>query len=145
ILNFGLSAPIDVQFVGRDIAGNLAVAQRVADKIRQIPGAVDTHVFQLFNQPKLQLQVDRTKADEFGFSERDVSNSLLVALSSSFQLNPAFWLNPQNGVNYNLAVQAPQYRVTKLQDIYDLPITNASRAQRQLLVNVAALERMWGP
>jgi multidrug efflux pump subunit AcrB len=145
ILNFGLSAPIDVQFVGRDVAGNLAVAQRVAEKIRQIPGAVDTHVYQLFNQPKLQLAVDRTKANELGFTERDVANSLLVALSSSFQVSPAFWLNTQNGVNYNLAVQAPQYRVTTLQDLYDLPVTSASGARSQLLVNLADLKRTSGP
>ena len=145
ILNFGLSAPIDVQFVGNNVAGNLAVAEQVADKIRAIPGAVDTHVFQLFNQPKLQLAVDRTKANELGYTERDVANSLLVALSSSFQVSPAFWLNPQNGVNYNLAVQAPQYRITSLQDLYDLPLTSTSGTQNQLLVNVAALKRMAGP
>jgi multidrug efflux pump subunit AcrB len=145
ILNFGLSAPIDVQFVGRDVAGNMAVARRVADKIRMIPGAVDTHIFQLYNQPKLKLVVDRTKANELGFTERDVANSLLVALSSSFQVSPAFWLNNQNGVNYNLAVQAPQYRISKLQDLYDLPVTSASGAPSQLLVNLAALNRMSGP
>jgi multidrug efflux pump subunit AcrB len=147
ILNFGLSAPIDVQFVGNNVAANVQVAQRVADKIRQIPGAVDTHVFQLFNQPKLRLVVDRSKANQLGFTERDVANSLLVALSSSFQVSPAFWLNPQNGVNYNLAVQAPQYRITTLQDLYDLPITNASASgsNTQLLVNMAKLERTSGP
>jgi CzcA family heavy metal efflux pump len=141
ILNFGLSAPIDVQFVGMDVNGNLAVAQRVADKIRQIPGAVDTHVYQLFNQPELQLAVDRTKANQMGYSEHDVASSLLVALSSSFQVSPAFWLSPQNGVNYNVAVQAPQYRISTLQDLFDLPITNTSGVPRQLLVNLADLKR----
>ena len=145
ILNFGLSAPIDVQFVGNNVAGNLAVAQRVADRIRQVPGAVDVHVYQLFNQPKLQLSVDRSKANQLGFSERDVANSLLVALSSSFQVSPAFWLNPQNGVNYNLAVQAPQYRIETLQNLYDLPVTSASGAPSQLLVNLASLNRTFGP
>ncbi len=145
ILNFGLSAPIDVQFLGTDVAGNLAAAQRVADKIRQVPGAVDTHIYQLYNQPKLQLVVNRSKADQLGFSERDVANSLLVALSSSFQVAPAFWLNPQNGVNYNVAVQSPQYRITTLQDLYDLPVTNSSDTARQLLVNLASLNRTSGP
>jgi len=145
ILNFGLSAPIDVQFIGKDVPGDLAVAQQVADQIRQIPGAVDTHVFQLYNQPKLQLNVDRAKASELGFTERDVANSLLVALSSSFQVSPAFWLNRQNGVNYNLAVQAPQYRIETLQDLYDLPVTSASGAPSQLLANLASLQRTAGP
>jgi multidrug efflux pump subunit AcrB len=140
ILNFGLSAPIDVQFVGNNVAGNLAVARHVAEEIRQVPGAVDTHVYQLYNGPELQLAVDRSKASELGFSEHDVADSLLVALSSSFQVSPAFWLNPQNGVNYNLAVQAPQYRITTLQDLYDLPITSTSGVPGQLLVNVADLK-----
>ena len=145
ILNFGLSAPIDVQFDGNDVAGNFAVAQAVAEKIRRIPGAVDTHVHQLFNQPKLELDVDRSKADQMGLTERDVANSLLVALSSSSQVNPAFWLNPQNGVNYNLAVQGSQYHISSLQDLYDLPITSANGTPGQLLVNVAGLKRSFGP
>jgi len=145
ILNFGLSAPIDVQIIGNDVAGNFAVAQRIADRIRQIPGAVDTHIYQLYNQPKLQLVVDRSKPNQLGFTERDVANSLLVALSSSFQVSPAFWLNQQNGVNYNLAVQVPQYNVSTLQDLYDLPVTNANGTARQLLVNLASLKRTSGP
>jgi CzcA family heavy metal efflux pump len=145
ILNFGLSAPIDVQFVGNNVAGNLAVAQRVAAQIRQVPGAVDTHVYQLYNGPELKLDVDRSKASQLGFTEHDVANSLLVALSSSFQVSPAFWLNQQNGVNYNLAVQAPQYRITSLPDLYDLPITSASGAPGQLLVNVADLKPAFEP
>jgi len=145
ILNFGLSAPIDVQIVGNDVAGNLAVADKVAEKIKEIPGAVDTHVYQLSNQPKLELNVNRTKAEQMGLTERDVANSLLVALSSSFQVAPAYWLNPQNGVNYNLAVQTPQYRITTLQDLNDIPITSANGSPSQLLVNVASLKRVFEP
>ena len=141
ILNFGLSAPIDVQFVGPDVDGNLAVAQHVAEKIRRIPGAVDTHVYQLVNQPELLLNVNRSKANQLGYLEKDVASSMLVALSSSFQVAPNFWLNPQNGVNYNVTVQAPQYRISTLQDLYDLPISNASGAPSQLLVNLADLKR----
>ncbi len=126
ILNFGISAPIDIQFIGNDVEGNLAVAQEVAEKIRRVPGAVDTHVHQLFNQPKLEFDVDRTKAGQMGLTERDVANSLLVALSSSFQVAPSFWLNPGNGVNYNLAVQGSQYHINSLQDIFDLPINSAN-------------------
>ncbi|HWB59536.1 MAG TPA: efflux RND transporter permease subunit [Chthoniobacteraceae bacterium] len=145
ILNFGLSAPIDIQFDGNDVDGNLAIAEKVAEQIRHVPGAVDTHVHQLFNQPKLELDVDRTKADQLGLTERDVANSLLVATSSSFQVAPAFWLNPQNGVNYNLAVQGVQYHINSLQDIYDLPITSANGSPTQLLVNIADLKRLSGP
>ena len=144
ILNFGLSAPIDVQFIGKDVKGNLAVAKDVAEQMRHVPGAVDTHIYQLFNQPKLDLSVDRSKANELGLTERDVANSLLTALSNSFQVSPSFFLSPTNGVSYNLAAQAPQYRIQTLQDLLDLPITSANGQQNQLLVNLATLDRTEG-
>jgi multidrug efflux pump subunit AcrB len=145
ILNFGLSAPIDVQFDGRDTEGNFAVAQKVAEKIRRVPGAVDTHVYQLNNEPELDFGVDRSKADQMGLTERDVANSLLVGLSSSFQVLPSFWLNPQNGVNYNLAVQGVQYHINSLQDLYDIPVNSANGTPSQLLVNLADMKRSFGP
>jgi len=145
ILNFGLSAPIDVQFIGNNVDANMAVAKKVADKMKQVPGAVDTHIHQLINQPKFQLVVYRSKADELGLTERDVENSVLVALSSSAQVSPAFWLNPKNGVNYNLAVQGSQYHISDLQDLYDLPINSANGSPSQLLVNLAQLKRVEGP
>jgi multidrug efflux pump subunit AcrB len=140
ILNFGISAPIDVQFVGNDVMRNLAIAQKVEARIREIPGAVDTYIYQLFNQPRLDLDVDRSKASQSGLTERDVANSLLVALSSSAQVSPTYWLNPMNGVTYSLAVQAPQYRIESLQNLYELPI-RGSNPTNQLLVNLATFER----
>ena len=144
ILNFGLSAPVDVQFVGKDVGGNLAVARDVVSKIRQVPGAVDVHIQQLFNQPKLHLTVDRSKAEQLGLTERDVANSVLVSLSNSFQTAPSFFLNPLNGVSYNLAVQAPQYRIQSLSDLEDLPVTSANGQTNQLLVNLATFKREEG-
>ncbi len=144
ILNFGLSAPIDVQFVGKNLMGNLAAARDVAAKIRQVPGAVDTHIQQLYNQPKLHLSVDRSKAEQLGLTERDVANSVLVSLSNSFQTSPSFFLNPVNGVSYNLATQAPQYRVQSLSDLEDLPVTSANGASNQLLINLATFKREEG-
>jgi len=144
ILNFGLSAPIDVQFIGKDVQGNLAVARDVTAKIRKVPGAVDTHIQQLFNQPKLHLTVDRSKAEQLGLTERDVANSLLVSLSNSFQVSPSFFLNPLNGVSYNLAAQAPQYRIQTLSDLEDLPITSANGTTNQLMVNLATTRREEG-
>ncbi len=145
ILNFGISAPIDVQFTGKDVQGNLAVAQEVNAKIKAIPGAVDTHIHQLFNQPKLRLTVDRSKANQLGLTERDVANSLLVALSNSFQVSPSFFLNLQNGVSYNLATQAPQYRLENLNNLLTLPITSTTGAPNQLLINLATFNRGSGP
>lgn len=111
------------------------------EKIKHVPGAVDAHIFQLLDQPRLQLAVDRAKASQFGLTERDVANSLLVALSSSSQVSPIYWLNSTNGVNYSLAVQAPQYRLGNLQELYDLPITGPTGPTNQLLANVAELNR----
>ncbi len=144
ILNFGISAPIDIQFSGKDVQGNLEVAKEVAAKVKNVPGAVDSHIFQLYNQPKLHLTVDRSKASQLGLTERDVANSLLVALSNSFQVTPAFYLSPQNGIVYNLASQAPQYRIQTLDNLLDLPITSVSGAPNQILANLATFNRISG-
>ncbi len=145
ILNFGISAPIDIQFVGANTQGNLAVAQDVLTKVRQIPGAVDSHIYQLFNQPKLHLTVDRSKASQLGLTERDVANSLLVTLSNSFQVTPAFFLSPVNHIVYNLASQAPQYRIQTLNNLLSLPITSTTGAPNQILANLGTLNRTTGP
>jgi multidrug efflux pump subunit AcrB len=144
ILNFGLSAPMDVQFIGNDISANLAVAQKVEAKIRQIPGAVDTHIYQRSGQPRLDLVVDRSKASQAGLTERDVASSVLVALSSSSQVAPTYWLNPANGVSYSLAAQTPQYRIDDLHSLYELPV-HGTAPSNQLLVNLATLKRTAEP
>jgi len=107
ILNFGVPAPIDVQIAGNHQLGNYNVARQLTNRIRAIPGAVGVHVQQAYDAPTLHLEVDRTFAQSVGLSQRDVADNLLVWLSSSFQTGPAFWLNPQNGINYNVAVQTP--------------------------------------
>ena len=95
---------------------NYHIANEIADKLRHIPGAVDVHVQQMFDQPSLQVETDRTKIQEVGFTERDVASSLLVALSGSFQTTPSFYLNPANGVSYQVASQVPQYNLDSLAD-----------------------------
>ncbi len=145
ILNFGISAPIDIQFVGKDVQGNLAAAKEVAEKVRSVPGAVDSHIYQLFNQPKIDLTVDRSKANQLGLTERDVANSLLTSLSNSFQVSPSFFLSNKNHIVYNLAAMAPQYRIQTLDNLLDLPITSANGATNQLLVNLTTIERSTGP
>lgn len=125
-LNFGLPAPLDVQIVGRDTAGNFAAASQIAAKMRDIPGAVDVHIQQQFDQPRLQFDVDRVRAQQVGLTTRDVSSSLLVSLSSSYQTAPNLWLNPKNGVSYFVAVQTPQYKIASLDDIRTIPVTSSS-------------------
>jgi CzcA family heavy metal efflux pump len=129
ILNFGLPAPIDVQIVGTDMANSYQIAQQIANKMRHIPGAADVHVQQLLSSPTLHLDIDRTRVTQVGLTARDVAQSVLVSLSGSFQTSPNFWLNPRNGVTYQMAVQAPQYRMTDLQDLMSVPVDSQQGAQ----------------
>jgi multidrug efflux pump subunit AcrB len=122
ILNFGLPAAIDVQFTGNDLAGNQRLAAELARKIQRIPGAVDTHVHQRLDAPTLNLTMDRTRLQQVGLSAFNVGQNVLISLSGSSQTSPAFWLNPQNGVVYNIAVQSPQYRVDSLGALMNMPV-----------------------
>jgi multidrug efflux pump subunit AcrB len=141
ILNFGLPAPIDVEVIGLDIESNRLYALKLLDQLRQVPGLVDLHIHQLFDQPKLHINVDRTKAAESGFTEKDVANSMVVALSGSFQTTPAFWLNWKNGVNYSLIAQSPQYSISSLGDLENIAITGSTATQPEILGDVSSTER----
>lgn len=122
ILNFGLPAAIDVQFTGADLAGNAALAAELTQSIRKIKGAVDAHVHQRLNLPALNLQMDRSRLQQLGLSAANVGQNVLISLSGSSQTAPAFWLNPQNGVVYSIAVQTPQYQIDSLDALLNMPI-----------------------
>jgi multidrug efflux pump subunit AcrB len=139
ILNFGLPSPIDIQIVGKNQAQNYQLAQELANQLRHIPGAADVHVQQLMNSPALRLDVDRTRAQQVGLQQRDVAQNLLVSLSGSFQTAPTFWLNRENGVTYNVAVQTPEYRVDSLQALMDTPIAAPGAPAPQVLANLATV------
>jgi CzcA family heavy metal efflux pump len=141
VLNFGLPSPIDIQVVGHDQVANYHIATEIARQVREIPGAVDVHVQQSFDLPSLEVTTDRTKVQEVGFTQRDVASSLLVALSGSFQTAPSFYLNPANGVSYQVASQVPQYRLDTLQALAGIPVTGPSGAVPQLLGNLATISR----
>jgi len=123
ILDFGLAAPIDIQIVGPNLNGNRALAERMLDEVRYVPGAADTRIQQPFNNPNLTVEVDRTRAAVTGLTQQNVTQSLLVALSGSFQTSPNFYLDPRNGVSYNIAIMAPQYRMDTMAQLESLPIT----------------------
>src|SRR5215469_3423402 len=129
ILNFGLPAPIDVQVVGTDLQNNYLIAQQIAGKMRHIPGTADVHVQQLLSLPTLHMDIERTRVTQVGLTARDVAQSALVSLSGSFQTSPNFWLNPHNEVTYQMAVQAPQYRMTDLQDLMNIPVVSPQGPQ----------------
>ena len=141
ILNFGLPAPVDIQMDGADVQSNRAVANRILQQLRRVPGVTDARIQQDFDYPKFHIAIDRTKAAEGGYTPRDVANSLLVSLSGSFQVTPAFFLNWQNGVSYNLVEQTPQYAVQSLQDLQDIPITSSTAARPEILADVASIQR----
>jgi len=128
IVNFGLPAPIDLQVVGRDADANYAVAQRIANRIARIPGAVDVHVHQVVAQPAIQLDVDRVKASQLGLTQRDVTNNMMMSLTGSGTVAPNFWLNWSNGVNYGITVQTPQYRIDSLDALLRTPISPATHS-----------------
>lgn len=129
ILNFGIPAPIDVQVVGTDLQTNYGIAQQIAGKMRHIPGTADVHVQQLMSLPTLYMDIQRTRVNQVGLTTREVAQSALVSLSGSFQTSPNFWLNPRNEVTYQMAVQAPQYRMTDLQDLMNIPVISQQGPQ----------------
>jgi multidrug efflux pump subunit AcrB len=141
ILNFGLPAPIDVQVVGSKQEANRRFAASLSTKLARVPGMVDLRVHQAFNQPLLHLDVDRTRAAETGFTQRDVANNLLISLSGSAQVTPTFWLNPATGVSYAIATQTPQYRVDSLEDIGAIPVNGAAGGRPQVLEALASVKR----
>jgi CzcA family heavy metal efflux pump len=147
ILNFGLPAPIDVQVSGPNKKANFELASDLRRLISQIPGAADAHLHQAIDYPELRVNVDRTRADEVGLTQKDIANSLLTSLSSSMQTAPNYWLNWDNGVSYNFAVQTPTRWVNSIAAIESTPLTSSGNkaAFPQLLRNVAAVNRSESP
>ena len=140
ILNFGLPAPIDIQIVGRDQKSNYEIARQIEQRVAHIPGTADVHLHQVVDAPELRVNVDRTRAGQIGLTQRDVANTLLTSLSSSSQTAPNYWLNPENGVSYFVAVQTPQYKMDSIDALQSTPITASGLAMPQLLSNLASVE-----
>jgi multidrug efflux pump subunit AcrB len=146
ILNFGTPAPLDVQIFGANQQGNYEVATRLANKMEHIPGAVDVHIQQQFDQPTLYMDLDRTRSQYVGLQARDVASNVLVSLSSSFQTSPNFWVDPKNGVSYNVAVQTPQYRVDSFQALQNTPINGTTPGvPPQILENLVTTRNVARP
>ena len=144
ILNFGIPAPIDIQITGRDPKG-YDIANEIKTRVAQIPGAVDTHVHQLVHGPDLRVNVNRTRAEQIGLTQSNVAQTMLISLSSSGQTAPNYWLNFQNGVNYQVAVQTPQYKMDTLQDLKNTPVVAPNLPRPELLGNLATVERRESP
>ena len=140
-LNFGLPAPIDIQIDGADVAGNRRVADKMLTELSHVRGIADLRVQQQSDYPKFHITADRTKAAQGGFTERDIANSVLISLSGSFQVTPMFYLNPKNGVSYNLVTQTPQYDIGSGQDLQNIPISGPNQKRPAILTDVASIQR----
>ncbi len=146
ILNFGLPSPIDVQVVGNNQRANLAYTQKVAEQMRHITGIADLRVHQVFDNPELMVTVDRSRAMDLGFVQRNVASNLLISLSGSFQTSPNFWLNPKNGVSYNVVSQTPQFQLDSLEALANVPVGGTTpTGSQQILGGVATISRLSGP
>jgi CzcA family heavy metal efflux pump len=141
ILNFGVPSPIDIQIDGNAIDGNRVVADKILGQIRDVPGVVDARIQQQFDYPDFEVAVDRTKAQQDGLSERDVAGSIVDTLSGSFQTAPMYFLNQQNGVNYQVAAQAPQYDIQSIRDLDNIPVTGPTASGPAILADVATIKR----
>ncbi|SKD00591.1 Multidrug efflux pump subunit AcrB [Burkholderia sp. CF099] len=136
ILNFGLPAAVDVQIVGANQEGNLDIARKLLKQIRTIPGAVDAHIQQKLDEPVINLQMDRTRLQQLNLNANNVAQNVLISLSGSTQTSPGFWFNPRNGVEYNLAVQTPQYQISSVDQLLRTPVSASSTGPTQLLGNL---------
>ena len=141
ILNFGLSAPIDVQIIGADRDEVFKFASGLRGKLRKVPGLVDLRIQEPNDTPRLDITVDRTKASILGLTQQNVANSVLGALAGSQQVSPNFWVDPKNGVTYQLNAQAPQYDINSTDALMNLPILGSTTGQNQILANVADITR----
>ncbi|HWF13067.1 MAG TPA: efflux RND transporter permease subunit [Candidatus Acidoferrales bacterium] len=139
ILNFGVPAPVDVELIGPNEKANFLIAEQITNRIQHIPGAVDVHVQQLRSFPAIFLNLDRTRVQSVGLSPTDVANSVLLTLSSSSTVSPSFWVNPMNGYEYNVAVQAPQYKIDNMQSLDNIPISSAANPTPQILGNMVGM------
>ena len=141
ILDFGLPAPIDIQIVGRNLAANRVFADNLLNQLKFIPGTVDLRIQQMFDQPSLHIQIDRTKAQQIGYSAQNVAQNLLISLGGSFQTAPSFWIDPRTGVTYSVETETPQYRNGSLEDLRNIPIRGPNSHGSGVLANLATFSR----
>ncbi|WP_315806209.1 MULTISPECIES: efflux RND transporter permease subunit [unclassified Bradyrhizobium] len=141
ILNFGAPAPIDLQVRGANVAANFAYAGKLLARIRHIPGIADARIQQSASNPTFNIDVDRTRAQYVGLTERDVTNSLVVNLAGSSQVAPTYYLNPDNGVSYSIVMQTPQFAIDSLSKLETLPISATNSPSAPILGGIADIKR----
>jgi multidrug efflux pump subunit AcrB len=140
-LNFGLPAPIDIKIDGPDIDSNSRIADKMMAELSHVRGITDLRIQQQGDYPKFHIAVDRTRAAQGGFTERDIADSMLISTSGSFQVTPMFYLNPKNGVSYSLVTQTPQYDLQSADDLRNIPISGPNQKKPAILADVATIQR----
>ena len=138
ILNFGLASPVDIQIQGKNIEENYKLAQKMLADVKKVRGVADAHIHQITDSPEIKVEVDKTRASMMHLSQETVSRNVLTALTSSSQVAPNYWVDPQNGVNYTLALRVPQYRVDTVKNVTDIPVAYANNNPVRL-ANVASV------
>ena len=140
VLNFGLSAPIDAQISGQNLDASFGIGQRLASKMQAIPGLTDVRIAQLLDYPTIRIKVDRIKAMELGIDQREVATNMLIGLATNALIQPTYWLDPKNGVNYSVLEQVPQHMFDSVQALAGTPLTASSTStDPQLLSNIATI------
>ncbi len=141
ILNFGVPAPIDLQVVGNDVPANRKYANALLARIQQIPGIADARIQQAFQQPTLNVNVDRSLAGLVGISEKDTATAMLTTLAGSSQTSPTYWLNPQTGVSYPVSIQTPPRDIGTMSGLQNMPVSTGGGGAAQLLGGLATIQR----
>ncbi len=144
-LNFGVPAPIDIQFVGGKPEEIMPMVIKLNNRLRQIPGIVDAHIFQRVGKPALDLEMNRSQLEQFGLSARDVAQNLLLTLSGSMQTAPTYWLNPNNGNTVNIGVMGNPLDLDSIESLMRIPVGGVNNGEPQLLGNLVTLKRSGQP
>ena len=150
VLNFGLSSAIDVQVSGNNLDSDYAIANRMEKQMRNIPGVADLRIAEPLDYPAFKVDVDRNKALELGITENQVASSLLTALGGNSLIQPTFWLDTHNGVNYDVISQAPEHLVNSVAALGNIPLSTPGVSgldgnTPQLLSNVATVSHSVDP
>ncbi|MCE3251700.1 MAG: putative transport transrane protein [Cellvibrio sp.] len=140
-LNFGIPAPIDVQFIGGKPADIIPLAAALNNELRKIPGIVDAHVYQRWSKPTLSLEMNRTQLQQLGLNARNVAENMMIALSGSMQTTPTYWLNEANGNTYNIGARSLEIDMDSIDELLGIPIGKGSDGKQQLLGNVVTYQR----
>ncbi len=140
-LNFGIPAPIDVQFVGGKPADIIPLATEFNNALRKIPGVVDAHVYQRWSKPTLSLEMNRTQLQQLGLNARNVAENMMIALSGSMQTTPTYWLNETNGNTYNIGARAVETDMDSIDKLLHVPVGKGADGKQQLLGNLVTYKR----